>query len=305
MILAALCVCLALARAGAGQDRDTPPKPTEGDAAGLALYQKMIEAIRKADSLTYTSRYEMKADKLAIASTYRVWLKKPNFFRVETESAALGPCGILIGDGHQLWIHWPQGRPFVDADSPEDKKTQRTSYLTKPAPPGGHSIGHETGLLGSGLTMPIIDPSTFHGYTDSLQPYLDGVTSLPEEKVGTEECDHILVNFMKHQRSWEIWLSQADHLPRKLQQIVHVKYDIIMNEEWSDITTNADIPDAQFAWKPPADWTEWRMPTIEDGLLKPGAVAPEFELASSIPGIRIKLSDFRGKNVWFYVWRAG
>ena len=51
------------------------------------------------------------------------------------------------------------------------------------------------------------------------QAYLDGVTSLPAEKIGDEECDHILVNIMKHQRSWEIWLSKADHLPRKMKQI--------------------------------------------------------------------------------------
>ena len=28
------------------------------------------------------------------------------------------------------------------------------------------------------MSMPIIDPSTFHGYTDSLQAYLDGVKGL-------------------------------------------------------------------------------------------------------------------------------
>ncbi len=65
--------------------------------------------------------------------------------------------------------------------------------------------------------MPIIDPSTFHGYTDSLQPYLDGVKSLGSEKFGDEDCDKIEVSIMKHQRSWYLWLSRSDHLPRKLQ----------------------------------------------------------------------------------------
>ncbi len=176
--------------------------------------------------------------------------------------------------------------------------------MTKPAPQGGHSIGHETGFLGAGLGMPIIDPSTFHGYTDSLQAYVDGVKSLGAEKVGAEDCDQIEVSIMKHQRSWFLWLSKRDHLPRKLRQVVRVSYDIVMTEEWSSVTLDADIPDSMFAWKPPAGWTEWMQPPIEAGLLKPGTLAPDFELASADGG-RIKLSDYRGRVVWFYVWRAG
>jgi outer membrane lipoprotein-sorting protein len=284
---------------------DKVPKLAEGDPEGYALYRQMIGAMRSADSLSYVSHYEIKGKGFALDCTYRAWLKKPNYFRIETESPLRGKGGILIGDGSRLWIHWPQGRPFGDDDSEADKKMRATSYMTKSAPPGGHSIGHETGLLGAGLGMPIIDPSTFHGYTDSLQPYLDGVTSLPAEKVGAEECDHIEVNIMKHQRSWELWLSKADHLPRKLKQTVRVSYDIIMNEEWSEVTINAEMPNSMFAWKPPEGWTEWRMPPIEAGLMKPGTEAPDFELDSADSAAPIKLSNFRGKIVWLYVWRAG
>jgi hypothetical protein len=152
--------------------------------------------------------------------------------------------------------------------------------------------------------MPIIDPSTFHGYTDSLQPYLDYVKSLGVEKVGDEECDKIELSIMKHQRSWFLWLSKTDHLPRKLKQIVRVSYDLIINEEWSSVNLNAEIPDSQFAWKPPEGWTQWKMPDPEERLLKPGAKAPDFELASA-DGPQIKLSDYRGKVVWLYIWRAG
>ncbi len=280
-------------------------KLAEGDAEGYDLYRQMVRALRKADSLSYVSRYEIKGKgKFALSCTYRAWLKKPNYFRVEGESALRGKGGILIGDGKRLWIHWPEGRPFVDEDSEADKQTRRTSYMTKPAPLAAHSIGHEVVYLGIGMSMPVIDPSTFHGYTDSLQAYLDGVTSLPAEKIGDEECDHILVNIMKHQRSWEIWLSKADHLPRKMKEIVRVSYDIVITEDWSAVTINSEIPDTMFAWKPPEGWAEWQMPSIETGLLKPGAEAPDFELEAA-DGMKTKLSDFRGKIVWFYVWRAG
>jgi hypothetical protein len=176
--------------------------------------------------------------------------------------------------------------------------------MKKPSPPGGHSSGHETGILGAGMSMPILDPSTFHGYTDSLQEYLDGVKGLGAEKVGTEDCDKIELSIMKHQRSWFLWISKADHLPRKLQEIVRVSYDLIINEEWSGVTLDAEIPDSMFAWKPPDGWTEWKLPPIEADLLKPGTQAPDFDLAS-IDGTRIKLSDYRGQIVWLYIWRAG
>jgi hypothetical protein len=152
--------------------------------------------------------------------------------------------------------------------------------------------------------MPVLDPSTFHGYTDSLQAYLDGVKSLGTEKVGDEDCDKIEVSIMKHQRSWYLWLSKRDHLPRKLKQVVRVSYDIVMHEEWSSVTLNAEIPDTMFVWKPPEGWKEWRLPRPEERLLKPGAQAPDFDLTSA-DGKRIKLSDYRGRAVWFYIWRAG
>ena len=109
---------------------------------------------------------------------------------------------------------------------------------------------------------------------------------------------------MKHQRSWYLWLSRRDHLPRKLREVLRVSYDIITYEQWSNVTINGEILDEKFAWKPPEGWEEFRFPAIEEGLLKAGTEAPDFELASA-DGSQIRLSDFRGKVVWFYIWRAG
>lgn len=298
------------------KDSKTTVTTFKDEPAAHALYRDMIRALRKADSLSYVSHYTFEAKGKTIGDcTYRAWLKKPNYFRVEAEipaeqrkslfSLSGGGRGILIGDGSMLWIYWPDGRSQYGAeDAAVYKKTRMTSYMKKAAPPGGHSIGHETCYLGAGMSMPVIDPSTFFGYTDSLQAYLDGVKGLGTEKVDGEDCDKIEVSIMKHQRSWYLWLSKKDHLPRKLKQIVRVSYDIITNEEWSSVTINPDIPNTMFAWKPPEGWTQWRPPRIEDGLLKPGAKAPDFDLASA-NGDRIKLSDYRGQVVWINVWRAG
>ena len=288
--------------------------PLQDEPAAHALYQQMVEAMRKAKSLSYVSRSKYwweGRDEPVRDCTYRVWLKKPNYFRVEAEFAAAkdkpkdtdgGRTGVLVGDGRTLWTYWPQGRGKYDFEERAVyDKTRLTSYMTKPAPPGGHSIGHAMCYMGP---RPILDPSTFHGYTDSLQSYFDGVRSLGSEKVGSEDCDKIELSIMKHQRSWFLWLSKRDRLPRKLKEIIRVDCDHITNEEWSSVTVNADVADTMFAWKPPKGWTEWKMPPIEIGLLKPGAKAPDFDLASADGG-RIKLSDYRGKVEWIYVWRAG
>ena len=54
----------------------------------------------------------------------------------------------------------------------------------------------------------------------------------------------------------------------------------------------------------PAGWQQWEEPIAEEELLKPGAMAPDFELKLAKGG-KVKLSDYQGKIVWLYIWRAG
>lgn len=267
--------------------------------------------MRKATTLSWVSdyRWEARGNTLGHA-TCKIWLKKPNYARLEaTRAGQAEPDGILVGDGDHFWIYLPKEKPRYGWEQTgkhagEYEKYRSTFYMKERTPRGRHSIGHQTDKLGAGMSMTIIDPSTFHGYTDSLQPYLDGVRGIGTEPVGEEPCDVVEMSFMKHQRSWYLWLSKHDHLPRKLKQVVRVSYDIISEETWSDVTINGDIPDDRFAWSSPQGWKEWRIPDIEEGLLKPGTPAPDFELAA-VDGGKLKLSNFRGQIVWLNKWRCG
>lgn len=272
------------------------------ETAARALYEKMIETMRNAMSLSYTSSYQFAGRN---PCTYTIWMKKPNYFRVETIDDRGVECGTLIGDGNHLWIHWPGDRPHFSREDQETyEKSKSHVYMKEATPLGRHSIGHKTNLLGAGMSMPIIDPSTFHGYTDSLQPYIDETKMIGTENMEDESCDVIEVSIMKGQRIWQLWLSKQDHLPRKLKEVIHVSRDIITHEQWTEVTLNAEIPMEKFAWIPPEGWQQWRLPDLEESLVKPGQGAPDFELAS-IHGGTIKLSDYHGKIVWFYIWRAG
>jgi len=303
VLMVSLCVSLCAGLAVAAETEQDPDSVFPDEPAARALYEKMIEAMRQAETLSYHCRYrwESKGRDLG-GSRYNVWLKKPNHFRVEMSRGEGEPSGFLVGDGDFMWTYWADNRPRFSIETNEDyTKTCRHVYLKAPTPLGRHSISHLVGVLPTGM---IIDASTFHGYTDSLQPYLDGAKGMGTETVDGQACDVIEVSFMKHQRSWYIWLSQQDHLPRKVKQIVRVSYDIIMYEQWSDVTVNASIADEKFVWKPPEGWQEWIRPGPDHYLLKPGTEAPDFELAAA-DGSKIKLSDHRNEIVWFYIWRAG
>jgi outer membrane lipoprotein-sorting protein len=276
--------------------------PFRDEPEARALYEKMVETMRQAESLSFTAKCSSSGH---LDGFYTVWMKKPNYFRVETANRRDEKCGTIVGDGEHLWIFWPGECPLL---SPEDRdnyeQSQYNLYIKKDTPLGRHSLGHNVTQCGAGLGMSIIDPSTFHGYTDSLQPYLDGARFMGTDKIQDQEYDVIEVSFMKRQRSWYLWLSREDHLPRKLTQIVRVHKDLVGHEEWLDVTVNAEIPSEKFAWSPPAGWRQWEKPAVDDTLLALRQAAPDFELTLA-SGDKVKLSDYKGKIVWFYLWRAG
>ena len=314
IVLVGVVGCLAIYFFGPAQQQETSDITLEDEISSMtfedepearALYEKMIETMQKAETLSYESncRDEVEGEEFE-RCTYTIWMRKPNFFYVEAINADDKNKGILIGDGRYAWNYWPNGRPsFRGEDYDVYKKSRFNVYMKEPAPPGKYSIGYAVVFKKSNC-FAIINPSIFQGVNDSLKPYIDWIRCIGEEKVGDEDCNVIEISYLNHQRSQYFWISKRDDLPRQLKDLVRANQDIITVEVWTKVTVNAEIPIEKFAWTPPEGWRQWHPPGPEDKLLKPGQNAPDFELLSADGG-KIKLSDYRGKVVWIYIWRSG
>lgn len=276
------------------------------DPAAHALHDRMLDVMRTAETLSWESRHrqEWAGGQETRHCTYRIWMKKPNYARMEVTSEGK-LTGVLVLDGEYCWIYWPEGRfRYGFEDEAAHERTRFTSYMKEAAPAGRYSLWHQTPKLGGGMGLPVIQPSYFHGGRSSLDAHLDGVQGMAAEEVGEECCDVVEVSFMDHQRSHYLWLSRTDHLPRKLREVTRVDQELITEELWSKVAIDAALSDEMFAWEPSQGWTEFRLPDIEEGILKAGTEAPDFDLVAS-DGSRVTLADCRGKVVWLCIWRVG
>jgi hypothetical protein len=283
------------------------PAAFRDDAEAHAAYDAMIKALRAAPTLRFESEYRwLGKDGAELGHCrYVAELAKPNWFRLTATSIDGRRGGTLVGDGRTMWTFWHGERPFFSSEDPSTYGDPRDrQYMKKPAPRGGHSIAHETNMLGAGMSMPILDPSTFHGFTDSLQKYLDGVQSKGTAGEGDERCDVLLVSFMKGQRTWELSIHQRDRLPRKLREVIRLQYEMVVEETWTKVEVGVDLTADRFRWEPPDGWTQWTPGKPEDRLLKAGAEAPDFELLLA-DGKKQALSALRGEAVWLVFWRVG
>jgi peroxiredoxin/outer membrane lipoprotein-sorting protein len=269
-----------------------------------ALYDRMFQTALNAGTMYFRSEYQCDLGTLKLLSTYQVWMKKPNYARVEIESPDMNGKGILVGDGRYFWLYWTDGRPFFYGEDAEHyERTRFNSYMRKPAPPGEHSLAHRIPDLGD-VAMTPFEPSSFYGYQEGLDMFLDGVRMVGKETIGEEKCNVIEAQFMDGQRSRFFWLSERDFMPRKIREIVRLEQDVITEEVWTDVRLDEDMPLELFLWEPPEGWVRVEQPQGEAGLIAPGTEAPNFE-CELVDGGKCRLSDFRGDVVLLVFYRAG
>jgi hypothetical protein len=126
----------------------------KGDTEGRALYDTMVTTMHDARSLYLESEYQWESQGKELGhATYRIWLKKPNQFRMEASKFGSDTGGVLVGDGENLWIYWPEGKPRYGWEESGEyakqyEKTRLTSYMKRPTPQGKHSIAHRAPYLG-------------------------------------------------------------------------------------------------------------------------------------------------------------
>jgi len=305
MLVAGLLSALAaFSASGAAPPGRGSGNAVRGDAAALAIYRDMHAAMRDARSLSFESEYVREIGGKEIGrSSYRLSLAKPNCARLESKSEDGTKSGVIILDGRQMWIYWPDGRPYIhESDSAANARDAGKSYLRKDAKKGDHSIARETSVLGTGMSMTILDPSIFHGSPDLMDALLESVRSAGSVNADGEVCDIIEASYMKGQRTRVFWIARRDRLPRMLEETVRGKRDIVVRERWRNVVVNGAISKDRFTWRPPAGWEEYRLQSLDDGLLKPGSEAPDFDLVL-LDGSRFRLSEHRGKVVWLSFWR--
>ncbi|HVO76498.1 MAG TPA: hypothetical protein VMT60_00800, partial [Candidatus Bathyarchaeia archaeon] len=218
-LVAAACISAALApfsgpRASAQTSK--PAAAVTGDPAALAIYRAMHETFRHARTLSYESEYVWETGGTEVGhSIYRVWLKKPNYARLESRSLDGSKTGVLVLDGRALWIYWPNGRPYIhESDSAANGRDGMKSYIRKDAARKSHSIARETSVFGTGMSMTILDPSISLGSPDLMDALLESVKNGGSGNLDGEVCDVIEASYRGGERTRVFWVSRRDHLPR-------------------------------------------------------------------------------------------
>jgi outer membrane lipoprotein-sorting protein len=254
------------------------------------------------ESFRYDSAFLWRSEGETLGDcTLRYYLRRPDVYRVEVIDRAGDLAGILICDGSYSWTLWPQGTSLFSQYT--GSYGNETRIYKKDRAYRGGSISHQLSLLPE-VCMPVFNANAFFGGRDSVMEYLDEIEYLGEEVVESEPCHVLKVSMMKGQRVRTIWISKADHLPRKFFGELIVAKPQTTQEIWSGIEVDPDLDDGLFGWTPPADYEERRLPTLEERLLQVGDHAPDFALKDS-EGRTLAKADYHGKIIWLMFWRIG
>ncbi len=278
-----------------------PTMIVQNEPQAQALYEAMLDAVRGAQTLSYRSICSGPGSE---PSAYTVRLKKPSFVRVDLTNGMSTRVTTILSDGDRLRVFWSSDRPFLKVDDfARYEQTQSNVYVDMACSPDIDALSEMT-RLGVAWSNLVWSPRLFFGGADEFEPYIDGIRLRGANEIHGQACDVIEVSYFKAQRIRHYWLSQEDHLPRRIKEIVRLADNHVTAEEWWRVEADSLIPNEQFAWSPPDGYRVWNPPQLDEFLLKPGTEAPDFELSSAW-GDTIRLADFHGRVVWLCIWRVG
>jgi len=308
LVAACAVICLNTLAAALADDLLGVP-PVKDEPAARAIYNSMLDAMKKADTLSYTNAYSIDGfGPLHLKSVYKVYLKKPNYARIE-ETIDGKLAGVIVLDGTTVWTWWPGGLPewgpyFTGEGKAKYDPVRMTSYRKVASTKGEDSLSYSSLFLDRSMGMLIVDPSVFMGSQGLMERQLDGVKSLPAEKITGEDCDVLEATLMQGQMTWKLWVSKKTRLPIAQTETVNWQQKRVKEERWSDVAVGGKIDDSLFKWSPPQGWTEFKFPDLNEGLIPVGKPMPDFDVVAA-DGAHLKLSALKGKVVWIDVWRAG
>jgi peroxiredoxin len=287
-----------------GQEQGEPQYPADqnfkNEPKAYRIFNTMIRTIENARTLYYESVYwfGVEGTEGREKTTYRIWLKKPHYGKMEA-SVHNRITGTCVVDGEFQRIFW--GQKDLTFEGERYDKFNNMTYIQNTVQKGHYMSSRIAQELQAHMATLIFDPNIFYSGYDHWNDIMDGVKSHGTEVFIGETCDIIEVSYLDNERSKYFWISQNDHLPRKLIEIVRMDVNLIVKEVWSNVFVNMGIPGAMFSWTPPEGWTQYFYPELEENLLDKGTPAPDFELMS-IDGNKIRLADYIGNAVLLHFW---
>ena len=301
-VAAALLEGWALYVVSASAVRWRPEMIVENEPEARALYEAMVEAAHQAETLSYRCLCDGPDSG---TSAFTVQLDKPNRVHIDLTNGMSTKVTTVLADGDRLRIFWSGDRPYLKVDGFKGYEgAQSNVYVDMASSPDGDDIVGEMARLGLAWSNLVWSPGVFFRGADELEPYIDGIRFRGTNEIHNEECDVIEVSYFKAQRIRHYWLSQEDHLPRRIKEIVRLAENHVIAEEWFGVEVDPSIENKQFQWFPPDEYAVWNPPHWDEFLLKRGAEAPDFKLPS-ISGDMVHLADFRGQVVWLCLWQTG
>ncbi len=69
-----------------------------------ALYEKMLDTAREAETMHYRSDYECDLGVMKLEASYEIWMKKPGYARIEVQSPAWKRS--ITGTITEGWLSW-------------------------------------------------------------------------------------------------------------------------------------------------------------------------------------------------------